>query len=61
VVDHADMQAGLVRNGFSELKQKLLCSIVAIIAVYLLEWLLDIECNCHAFGGRRRPCERPDH
>jgi len=34
---------GLVRIGFSGLKQKLLGSIVAIAAVNVLEWFMDLE------------------
>ena len=34
---------GLVKIGFSDLKQKLLGSIVAIAAVNVLEWFMDIE------------------
>jgi uncharacterized protein (TIGR00645 family) len=33
----------LIRIGFSGLKQKLLGSIVAIAAVNVLEWFMDIE------------------
>jgi len=41
--DHPDMPQGLVRIGFSLLKQKLLGSIVAISAVHVLERFMDIE------------------
>lgn len=41
--DHPDMPSGLVRIGFSLLKQKLLGSIVAISAVHVLERFMDIE------------------
>jgi uncharacterized protein (TIGR00645 family) len=40
---HPDWPQGLVRIGFSDLKQKLLGSIVAIAAVNVLEWFMDIE------------------
>jgi uncharacterized protein (TIGR00645 family) len=40
---HPDWPEGLVRIGFSDLKQKLLGSIVAIAAVNVLEWFMDIE------------------
>jgi uncharacterized protein (TIGR00645 family) len=38
-----DWPEGLVRIGFAGLKQKLLGSIVAIAAVNVLEWFMDIE------------------
>jgi uncharacterized protein (TIGR00645 family) len=38
-----DWPNGLIRIGFSDLKQKLLGSIVAIAAVNVLEWFMDIE------------------
>lgn len=41
--EHPDWPEGLVRIGFSGLKQKLLGSIVAIAAVNVLEWFMDIE------------------
>ncbi len=41
--DHPDWPKGLVRIGFSGLKQKLLGSIVAIAAVNALEWFSDID------------------
>jgi uncharacterized protein (TIGR00645 family) len=41
--EHADWPPGLVRIGFSGLKQKLLGSIVAIAAVNALEWFADID------------------
>jgi uncharacterized protein (TIGR00645 family) len=34
---------GLINIGFSDVKHKLLGSIVAIAAVYVLEWFMDIE------------------
>jgi uncharacterized protein (TIGR00645 family) len=40
---HAAWPEGLTRIGFSGLKQKLLGSIVAIAAVSVLEWFMDIE------------------
>jgi uncharacterized protein (TIGR00645 family) len=40
---HPDWPQGLVRIGFSGLKQKLLGSIVAIAAVNVLEWFTDID------------------
>ena len=45
-IDHAkhpDWPEGLVKIGFSDLKQKLLGSIAAIAAVNVLEWFMDIE------------------
>jgi uncharacterized protein (TIGR00645 family) len=41
--EHPDWPEGLVKIGFSGLKQKLLGSIVAIAAVNVLEWFMDIE------------------
>jgi uncharacterized protein (TIGR00645 family) len=41
--EHPDWPQGLVRIGFSGLKQKLLGSIVAIAAVNALEWFSDID------------------
>lgn len=41
--DHPDWPEGLIKIGFSGLKQKLLGSIVAIAAVNVLEWFMDIE------------------
>jgi uncharacterized protein (TIGR00645 family) len=41
--EHPDWPEGLIRIGFSGLKQKLLGSIVAIAAVNVLEWFMDIE------------------
>ena len=41
--DHSDWPRGLMRIGFSGLKQKLLGSIVAIAAVNVLEWFMDID------------------
>jgi uncharacterized protein (TIGR00645 family) len=41
--EHPNWPPGLVRIGFSGLKQKLLGSIVAIAAVNALEWFADIE------------------
>lgn len=40
--EHPNWPPGLVRIGFSGLKQKLLGSIVAIAAVNVLEWFADI-------------------
>lgn len=40
---HANWPTGLVGIGFSGLKQKLLGSIIAIAAVNVLEWFLDID------------------
>jgi len=40
---HPDRPQGLTGIGFSGLKQKLLGSIVAIAAVNVLEWLMDID------------------
>jgi len=45
-IDYAkypDWPRGLIRIGFSGLKQKLLGSIVAIAAVNVLEWFTDID------------------
>ena len=42
-VTHPDWPEGLVRIGFSDLKQKLLGSIVAIAAVNVLEWFIAID------------------
>ena len=42
-VAHPDWPEGLVKIGFSGLKQKLLGSIVAIAAVNVLEWFMDID------------------
>jgi uncharacterized protein (TIGR00645 family) len=41
--EHPSWPLGLVRIGFSGLKQKLLGSIVAIAAVNALEWFADID------------------
>jgi uncharacterized protein (TIGR00645 family) len=41
--EHPSWPPGLVRIGFSGLKQKLLASIVAIAAVNVLEWFADID------------------
>jgi uncharacterized protein (TIGR00645 family) len=41
--EHPSWPPGLVRIGFSGLKQKLLGSIVAIAAVNALEWFADID------------------
>ncbi|MGO8952125.1 MAG: YqhA family protein [Rhodomicrobium sp.] len=41
--EHANSPAGLMGIGFSGLKQKLLGSIVAIAAVNVLEWFMDID------------------
>jgi uncharacterized protein (TIGR00645 family) len=43
LVKHPDWPEGLVKIGFSDLKQKLLGSIAAIAAVNVLEWFMDIE------------------
>ena len=40
---HPDWPEGLVKIGFSGLKQKLLGSIVAIAAVSVLEWFMDLD------------------
>jgi len=40
---HPGWPEGLTRIGFAGLKQKLLGSIVAIAAVNVLEWFMDIE------------------
>ena len=42
-VAHPDWPEGLVKIGFSGLKQKLLGSIAAIAGVNVLEWFMDIE------------------
>lgn len=41
--EHADWPEGLTGIGFSGLKQRLLGSIVAIAAVSVLEWFMDID------------------
>ncbi len=41
--EHADRPTGLIGIGFSGLKQKLLGSILAIAAVSVLEWFMDID------------------
>ncbi len=41
--DHPNWPDGLMRIGFAGLKQKLLGSLVAITAVQVLEWFMDIE------------------
>jgi len=41
--DHPNWPEGLIGIGFSGLKQKLLGSIVAIAAVSVLEWFMDID------------------
>jgi uncharacterized protein (TIGR00645 family) len=41
--EHPNWPAGLVGIGFSDLKQKLLGSIVAIVAVNVLDWFMDID------------------
>lgn len=43
IAEHPEWPPGLVRIGFSGLKQKLLGSIVAIAAVNALEWFTDID------------------
>jgi uncharacterized protein (TIGR00645 family) len=40
---HPDWPDGLFNSSFAGLKQKLLGSIAAIAAVYVLEWFMDIE------------------
>jgi len=40
---HPNWPAGLINIGFAGLKQKLLGSIVAIAAVNVLEWFMDID------------------
>jgi uncharacterized protein (TIGR00645 family) len=40
---HPDWPEGLFNISFAGLKQKLLGSIVAIAAVYVLEWFMDID------------------
>ena len=40
---HSHWPPGLIGIGFSDLKQKLLGSIIAIAAVNVLEWFMDIE------------------
>ena len=42
---HPDTPESLIRIGFSGLKQKLLGSIVAIAAVNVLDWFVDIDRN----------------
>jgi uncharacterized protein (TIGR00645 family) len=41
--EHPNWPEGLIKIGFSGLKQKLLGSIVAIAAVNVLEWFIDID------------------
>src|SRR6516164_2854875 len=41
--DHPNLPEGLLKIGFSGLKQKLLGSIVAIAAVNVLRWFMDID------------------
>ena len=41
--EHPNWPEGLIKIGFSGLKQKLLGSIAAIAAVNVLEWFMDIE------------------
>jgi uncharacterized protein (TIGR00645 family) len=43
--DYAKWPEGLIGIGFAGLKQKLLGSIVAIAAVNVLEWFIDIDRN----------------
>ena len=45
---HPSWPEGLVKIGFSGLKQKLLGSIVAIAAVNVLEWFMDIDQHADA-------------
>jgi uncharacterized protein (TIGR00645 family) len=42
-MEHPRWPGGLIKVGFSGLKQKLLGSIVAIAAVNVLEWFMDID------------------
>jgi uncharacterized protein (TIGR00645 family) len=48
ISDHPNWPGGLIGIGFSGLKQKLLGSIVAITAVNVLEWFMDIEKHAEA-------------
>jgi uncharacterized protein (TIGR00645 family) len=41
--DHPNWPGGLIGIGFSGLKQRLLGSIVAIVAVNVLDWFMDID------------------
>jgi len=41
--EQANWPPGLIGIGFSDLKQKLLGSIIAIAAVNVLEWFMDID------------------
>jgi uncharacterized protein (TIGR00645 family) len=41
--EHTNRPEGLIGIGFSDLKQKLLGSILAIAAVNVLEWFIDID------------------
>ncbi len=41
--EHPNWPPGLLGIGFSDLKQKLLGSIIAIAAVNVLEWFMDID------------------
>lgn len=41
--EHPNWPGGLIGIGFSSLKQKLLGSIVAIVAVNVLDWFIDID------------------
>jgi uncharacterized protein (TIGR00645 family) len=41
--EHPNWPEGVIKIGFSDLKQKLLGSIVAIAAVNVLEWFMDID------------------
>ncbi len=41
--EHPNWPPGLIGIGFSDLKQKLLGSIIAIAAVNVLEWFMDID------------------
>ncbi len=45
---HPDWPVGLFNITFAGLKQKLLGSIVAIAAVYVLEWFMDIDQHADA-------------
>ena len=41
--EHPNWPGGIIEIGFSGLKQRLLGSIVAIVAVNVLDWFLDID------------------
>ena len=48
IAEHPRWPPGLTRIGFSALKQKLLGSIVAIAAVNVLEWFMDLDQHADA-------------